>query len=101
MYKHVDRYSDKESDVLYRALNSNRTRFIRSSCPNATCGVLITNEVHNSYNQFFLFHIFRMNLVVHHQEHGIIYCITQFWYNHAGKSSCYEVVGKTVLPTTS
>ena len=43
--------------------------------------VLITNEMYNSYNQF-LFHSllykFRTNLVVHHQEHGIIYCITQF-----------------------
>ena len=52
-----------------------------------TCYVLMTNEMHNSYNQF-LFHsfcllyMFRTNLVVHHQEHGIIYCITQYsWYN--------------------
>ena len=43
--------------------------------------VLMTNEMHNSYNQF-LFHsfcllyMFRTNLVVHHQEHSIIYCIT-------------------------
>ena len=40
--------------------------------------------MHNSYNQLFystvfcLFYLFRTNLVVHHQEHGIIYCITQF-----------------------
>ena len=39
--------------------------------------------MHNSYNQF-LFHsfcllyMFRTNLVVRHQEHSIIYCITQF-----------------------
>ena len=39
--------------------------------------------MHSSYDQF-LFHIvcllytFRKNLVVHHQQHGIIYCITQF-----------------------
>ena len=42
----------------------------------------------NSYNQFFFFNFystvfcllytFRTNLVVHHHEHGIIYCITQF-----------------------
>ena len=48
------------------------------------CDVLMTtNEMHNPYYQF-LFHsfcllyIFRTNLVVHHQEHGIIYCIKQF-----------------------
>ena len=34
-------------------------------------------------NQFYskivcLLHMFRTNLVVHHQEHNIIYCITQF-----------------------
>ena len=46
--------------------------------------VLITNEMHSSYNQFFystvfyLLYMFRTNLVVHHQEHGVIYCITQF-----------------------
>ena len=45
----------------------------------------MTKEIHNSCNQF-LFHsfflcvlyMFRKNLVVHHQERGIIYCITQF-----------------------
>ena len=47
------------------------------------CNVLITNAMNNSCNQF-LFHsvlllyMFRTNLVVHHQENGIIYCITQF-----------------------
>ena len=46
------------------------------------CSVLMTNEMHN-YNQFlfhifFLLYMFQMNLVVHHQEHGIIYCIRQF-----------------------
>ena len=39
--------------------------------------------MHNSYNQFYstvfcLLSIFRTNLAVHHQQHGIIYCITQF-----------------------
>ena len=40
--------------------------------------------MHNYYNQFFystvfdLLYMFRTNLVVHHQQHGIIYCITQF-----------------------
>ena len=43
----------------------------------------MTNEMHNSYNQFNstvfrLLYKFRTNLVVHHQQHGIIYCITQF-----------------------
>ena len=48
------------------------------------CNVLMTNEMHSSYNQFFIFipqfllYMFRTNLVVHHQQHGIIYCITQF-----------------------
>ena len=27
---------------------------------------------------FCLLYMFRTNLVVHHKEHGIIYCITQF-----------------------
>ena len=45
--------------------------------------VLMTSEVHNSYNQFYstvfgLLYMFRTNLVVHHQEHKIMYCITQF-----------------------
>ena len=39
--------------------------------------------MHISYNQFYstvfcLLYVFRTNLVVHHQQHGIIYCITQF-----------------------
>ena len=43
--------------------------------------VLMTNEMHNSYNQIYstvlcLLYMFRTNLVVHHQQHGIIYCIT-------------------------
>ena len=47
------------------------------------CNVLMTNEMHNSYKQFYstvfcLLYIFGMNLVVHHQDHGLIYCITQF-----------------------
>ena len=42
-----------------------------------------TCSVHNSYNQFYstvfcLLYMFRTNLVVHHQEHSIIYCITQY-----------------------
>ena len=50
---------------------------------------LMTNEMHNSYNQFYstifcLLYMFRTNLVVRHQEHGIIYCITQYnRYNRA------------------
>ena len=40
--------------------------------------------MHSSYNQLFipqffcLLYMFRKNLVVHHQQHTIIYCITQF-----------------------
>ena len=48
----------------------------------------------NSYNQFYftgffcLLYIFRTNIAVRHQEHGIIYCITQYnRYNQAGESS--------------
>ena len=43
----------------------------------------MTNTMHNSYDQFFYstvfcpLYIFRTDLVVHHQKHGIIYCITQ------------------------
>ena len=45
------------------------------------CSVLMTNETHNSHNQFYstvfcLLYMFRTNLVVHQQQHGIIYCIT-------------------------
>ena len=45
--------------------------------------VLMTNEMHNSYNQFLfnsfcLLYMFRTNLVVHHQEQGTMYCITLF-----------------------
>ena len=47
------------------------------------CNVLMTNETHNSYTQFYytvfcLLYMFWTNLVVHHQEHGIIYCTAQF-----------------------
>ena len=56
--------------------------------------VLINNEMHNSCNQFLhstvfcLLYMFRTNLVVHYQEHRIIYCITQYnRYNRAGQSS--------------
>ena len=43
----------------------------------------MTSKMHNSYNQFYstifcLLYMFRTNLVIHHQEHSIIYCITQF-----------------------
>ena len=44
------------------------------------CYVLMTNKMHSSYNQYLFhsFYMFRTNLVVHHQQHGVIYCITQF-----------------------
>ena len=49
--------------------------------------------------------MFRTNLVVHHQEHGVIYCITQFGTIGtivlSGEFSCYEVVGKTVSGHTA
>jgi hypothetical protein len=32
--------------------------------------------------------MFRKNLVVHHQEHSIIYCVTQFGTMLSGESSC-------------
>ena len=58
--------------------------------------VLITNEMHNSYNQF-LFHrffcllyMFRTNVVVHHQEHGIIYCITHTVQSVQSVQSCLQ-----------
>jgi hypothetical protein len=56
--------------------------------------------MHNSYNQFYstvfcLLYMFQTNLVVHHQEHDIMYCITR--YNPAGESSCFEVLGKSYL----
>ena len=44
----------------------------------------MTNEMHNSYNEllfysfFCLLYMFRTNIVVHHQQHGIMYCITQY-----------------------
>ena len=42
----------------------------------------MTNEMDNYCNkfipQFYLLYMFRTNLVVHHQEHSIIYCSTQF-----------------------
>ena len=47
------------------------------------CNVLMTNETHSSYNQFLfqsffcLLYMFRTNLVVHHQEHGIVYRLYQ------------------------
>ena len=59
--------------------------------------VLMANEMHSSYNQFIfhnfcLLYMFRTNLVVHHQEHSIIYCITQFGTSGtivlSGESGC-------------
>jgi hypothetical protein len=56
------------------------------------CCVLMTNEMHNSYNQFYstvfcLLYVFRKNLVVHQQEHCIMYCITQYnMYNRYNRA---------------
>ena len=56
------------------------------------CNVLMTNEMHNSYNQF-LFHIFLSALHVSNESnrsssgarHNILYYTV--WYNRAGESS--------------
>ena len=66
------------------------------------CNVLMTNEMHNSYNQFYstffcLLYMFRKNLVVHHQEHSIIYCNTQYnRYNRA--TNCTVCVIQYIMP---
>ena len=44
----------------------------------ADSSVLMTNEMHNSYNQFYstvfcLLYMFRTNIVVHQQQHSIMY----------------------------
>ena len=59
------------------------------------CNGLMTNEMHNSYNKFLyhsfcLLYMFRTNLVVHHQEQGIMYCITQH--------NLYNLAYSTVVP---
>ena len=54
----------------------------------------MTNEMHNSYKQFYsvvfcLLYMFRTKLVVHPQEHGVIYCITLFGtIVLSGESTC-------------
>ena len=65
---------------LIRCFDSRTSNWIKPRLNN----VLMTDEMHNSSKQF-LFHsffcllyMFQRNLVVHHQQHGIIYCITQF-----------------------
>ena len=63
--------------------------------------VLMNNEMHNSYNQF-LFHSFLSALHVSKESsrsssgarHNILYYTV--WYNRAGESSCFEVVGKAL-----
>ena len=60
------------------------------------CNVLMTNEMHNSYNQFYssffcLLYMFRTNLAVHHQQHGIIYCITQYNRYNRAVSTIYRL----------
>ena len=60
----------------------------------------MTNEMYNSYYKF-LFHIFLSALHVSNESsrsssgewHNILYYTV--WYNRAGESSCFEVVGKT------
>ena len=81
-----------QAAILYK--NGHETNRILECC--LDYNVLMTNEMHNSYNQiystvFCLLYMFRTNLVVHHQQHGIIYCITQFG----------TIVQAQVLPTTS
>ena len=61
----------------------------------------MTNEMHSSYNQF-LFHSFLSALHVSNESshsssgarHNIL-CYT-VWCNRADKSSCFEVVGKSL-----
>ena len=70
------------------------------------CNVLMTNEMHSSYNQFYstvfcLLYMFRTNQIVHHQEHGIIYCITQYnRYNRAGETRLHDCTDCTKLCNT-
>ena len=83
VYAYVETTSILMWRCVYRASYCN---VLMWRCVNRAsyCNVLMTNEMHNSYNQFFystvfcLLYMFRKNLVVHHQEHHIIYCITQF-----------------------
>ena len=60
--------------------------------------VLTTNEMHYSYHFFiprYLLYMFRKNLVFHHQEHCIMYCITPYIrYNRAGEAR----LACTILP---
>ena len=66
------------------------------------CTILTINFI----PQFFcLLYMFRTNLVVHHQEHSIIYCITQFGTIGtivlSGESSCFEQLDSpdsTIVP---
>ena len=48
------------------------------------------------FHNFCLLYMFRKNLVVHHQEHSIMYCITQFGTIGtlvlSGESSCFAVL---------
>ena len=65
---------------------------------------LMTNEMHNSHNQFYstvfcLLYMFRTNLVVHHQETGIIYCTTQYnRYNRAYSTFVPNCVIQYIMP---
>ena len=67
--------------------------------------VLMTNEMHNSYNQF-LFHRFLSAVHVSKESslsssaarHNILhYTVWYNRYNRAGESSCFEVVGAVLL----
>ena len=75
--------------LLYKTTDTNCFKYAEFILPiirieHNSCFLLITNEMDNFYNQFFystvfcLLYMFRTNLVFHHQEYGIIYCITQF-----------------------
>ena len=65
----------------------------------------MTNEIHNSYNQF-LFHGILSALHVSNEasrssseaRHNILYYTV--WYNRAGESSCYEAarLACTIVP---
>ena len=73
--------------------------FLERENPN----VLMTNEMHNRYNQFVI-HIVLSALHVSNESsrsssgarHNILYYTVWYnRYNRAGESSCCEVVGKT------
>ena len=63
------------------------------------CNVLMTNEMHSSYNQYCstvllsAVHVSKeSSRSPSRAQHNALHCTV--WYNRAGESGCYEVVGK-------